>query len=89
MGNAGLVEGRQDCTAGFMGMCAVAKTAVMANLEDFRKEVSHFVAVEVHGTEAAYSRGVDYRAASGQVKQFGECGGVHAGVVYGRYFGGA
>ena len=88
LGYALLVESFEYGATGLMGVSAVSEAAFLRQSEYFREIMSYFFGREFDSAEAAYSGCVDDFASAGQIEHLGECGGVHAGVVCGRYFAG-
>ena len=89
LGDVVAFKGGEDGAAGLVGVGAVVEAAVARDGEEFGEVVCYFILVEIDGAEAADARGVDDLTAGGEVEQLAEGGGVHAGVVHGRDFGGA
>lgn len=85
--DAVVLDGREDCTAGFVGVGAVAVTAVAANLEYFAEIVADFGTLDVEGAKALNARSVDDAATSGEVEELAEGGGVLTGVMCCTYLG--
>ena len=52
-------DGFDDCTAGFVGVRAVAETAVPAHPEDVREIMTHFLFLEINCPETLDTRRVD------------------------------
>ena len=84
-----LFEGFEDGTTGFVSVGAVAEAASLGYAEYFGKIMTNLFRLELHCAEAAYTGSVDDLAAAREVEHLGECGGMHAGVVGGRYGAGA
>ena len=82
-----VLDSREDGTARFVGVGAVAVPAVLANLEYLAEIVTNLGTLDVEGAEALYARSVDDAAARGEVEELAEGGGVLTGVVCCAYLG--
>ena len=84
-----LFYSRNHSASRFSGVAAVGISAVVAGVEDFRKEVRHFFGPEIDCAESFHSGDVDYLTTLRKRYGFRKGGGVHSGVVYVGYFAGS
>ena len=59
LGDEVLVEGIEDCTAWFVGVRAVAETAIFRDTEYFGEIVRYFVELHINHAETFDARSVD------------------------------
>ena len=52
-------EGLEHRTSRFVGMRAIAKTAIAADTENLRKIMAHFLALKIYRTKTLDTRSVD------------------------------
>lgn len=80
--NEAVIEGLPNSTPGFVSVGAITEATILGYFENFGEEVADFNRIEVDGTKAFYSRGInDGTGAVGKVKHLRESGCVHTGIV--------
>ena len=85
LGDEVLVEGFADGTTWFVGVRAVAKTALFGDAENLREVVRNFVKLHIYHTETFDAWGVDEVRLFVDGIHLAEGSGVHAFVVIVRY----
>ena len=86
-GDAMLVDGSQDGTAGLVGVGAVAKAAVGPDLEYLAEVVADLGLLHVISAEALDARSVNDVTSGGEVEELAEGGGVLPRVMCGTDLG--
>jgi len=81
LGDAMILERRENGTTGFVGVGAVAILTFATYLEYLTEIMSHLGTLHVEGAKALDARRVDDAATGGQVEELAESGGVLTGVV--------